>query len=540
MENNMGRLKQVVTAADAAGYNKQERRKLIANPFKFIEDNFGPKLTAGLNKETIAAFLGKLEGKKNSDQRLLDLGNLLYEYNKHLETASAEMHDEEIRLLSFANVLFENAMYDGKFSILSGKSAATTAFLINRLAKLKESDAARGEATGFSKQRFTTLMKEVETFAEWYFSENHLDELIVNQQDQESIERRSIEASSKPEAIELLEAVDARSRLQKESDDLATSYPEYAKRHFAKLREAVEFFDERFAYSKEKIEHIESLEKYLQLLEETKMEDFARYMEHSATRNTYSLFDFRTKKPNEMGGSGYHNLPHIYFSLKVWRDELAQKKTQKSKAMTLEEFTKVQTAKRIDEYLESFEEVFTIDPKQGPVKQRRDLHARIQEESKKLKVLLTAIQTDPELYAHCVKFIEHRNEQSRLRRLRPRLPEMKQIFYSSSRSVADDARGKKAFDLYFLKDMLVASDVLARERSQRPYSEFTEVKPPRSQAIQVHEFIDIEYTKRYQEGYSYYDAPRIKTFYSDIHYKETTLPFTQILNEYLTKKAAKT
>lgn len=175
-------------AAQDAGINDKDERKLIAMDPGILLEESSPDFQKQINPETLKEFFEFLnDGSPDDGKSAIRLGNLLYQYrsDKRAEdnlTASGDyspkhLNVQDKKIINLGCHLLEQSFYSGGLVDLNNKSAAAAAFIINNLAKIFQSQK---DLTGFDKEKFADFIEKVSRFEEKKLVEKYVEPDSVN------------------------------------------------------------------------------------------------------------------------------------------------------------------------------------------------------------------------------------------------------------------------------------------------------------------------------------------------------------------------
>lgn len=184
------------SAAKEAGFNKTER-KLIGSDSDSLLEGVSEKFRDSLTVDMFVSFFSALQKDDLADaKQVLAIGNFLYEFRPDQRKYVVEkkhpldaLTEKELRLVSLACKLVENAFYQGKLLNLPSEQAASLAFTVNVLAKILEDNSANEKLNSFSQKKLCEFIEGVAHYEQQKLSPEAVGEQAVEGQRKKIIEK---------------------------------------------------------------------------------------------------------------------------------------------------------------------------------------------------------------------------------------------------------------------------------------------------------------------------------------------------------------
>ncbi|MDB5245181.1 MAG: hypothetical protein JWN90_286 [Parcubacteria group bacterium] len=179
-------IKAFAETAKDANLSKEERRDIFDERNKArLRGWSGGSQESSVGLTMVTPFLSMLEGDSVDERDLVQLGNVLREYGTR-GTGEQVLSEKDMKLVSLAVKYFERWFYDGgpvrnvhELTHEEGKEFAAPAFIVNQLAKIKESRQYQDQIAGFDEGKLEEFLENVEQAAPEILSEEQIDRRIA-------------------------------------------------------------------------------------------------------------------------------------------------------------------------------------------------------------------------------------------------------------------------------------------------------------------------------------------------------------------------
>lgn len=533
--------------AKNSGYAEDEAQQLVTEPHDYFRDNIPKQIATVLDPEAITTLFRSLDGEEVADPRpIIEIGNILYDFAKHLEGLKDDrLTAEEIKLLSFANQILETSLYRGGLSQLSERTAAAVSFLVNRLAKIKELVPSKDGVKGFDRNDFAAFAQRIDAFAEEYLSDEYGERLVQKNAEDLAAVEETLRVSDDPGVAEYLAKTAESTQMTDRLEALfgGELYSEVQEmRH--RLEEIRRLFAEIYSYPPSD-DSLERLNYIIDLLESVTPEEIASLKKSQSRFYDGNLLDAI------LSGRGYH---HEYKKIKGGKFEpfdlhdtlffhtrnleiFCDKVRARKKIKGFDELHEKAIADQITDQMLQIRKnlVFASSLGQGGWAEVGRLDSKIKattDEIKKLFASLTQNAPDSPVAEQIKAHNKLRNEHFLILKDKQLLPVYRERFRRSKEVLLKDMGNRKlpVTDLYFLKTALVAADKVGRNRLGHGYCGIS----PEADPNPIASYEMVEYSPEERQGphhrYMMDDARRYR--HSDIHYSTAYLPFAVMMTKF--------